>query len=157
MGFSIDYIETARELICLQQSMQADLPYHINLVDAIGADENANSRILASLLSQHDDKGNYQMLKAFAQHFFYDTNLAELIDTPKIVTEQQVKNDKRIDIYINEPGKYAIILENKVMDAPAFTGATTIHHTSISPMVIMSVALVSLTELWTAKPRRRLS
>lgn len=118
MSISFNYIEIARELISLQQSLQADLPYHINLVDAIGADENANSRILASLLTQHDNNGNYQMLKAFAKHFFCDTDLAELIDTPKIVTEQQVRNDKRIDIYINEPGKYAIILENKVMDAP---------------------------------------
>lgn len=118
MSLFINYIETAHELISLQQSLLADLPYHINIVDAIGADENANSRILANLLTQHDDNGNYQLLKAFVQHFFYNTNLTELIDTPKIVTEQQVRNDKRIDIYINETGKYAIILENKVMDAP---------------------------------------
>ncbi len=50
MSIAIDYIEIARELIGLQQSLQADLPYHINLVDAIGADENANSRIIASIL-----------------------------------------------------------------------------------------------------------
>ena len=75
MSLFINYIETAHELISLQQSLLADLPYHINLVDAIGADENANSRILANLLTQHDDNGNYQLLKAFVQHFFYNTNL----------------------------------------------------------------------------------
>ena len=118
MNISMDYIEIAHELIGLQQSLQADLPYHINLVDAIGVDENANSRIMASILSQHNNNGEYQILKAFAHHFFSNTILAELIETPTIITEQQVRNDKRIDIYINEPGKYAIILENKVMDAP---------------------------------------
>ena len=118
MDIAADYISIARELIDLQQRLQADLPYHINLVDAIGADENANSRILAGILSYHDKAGNYKMLKAFAKHFFNDTNLAEMIEKPVIVTEQLVRNDKRIDIYIHEPGKYAIILENKVMDAP---------------------------------------
>ena len=112
MNISIDYISLAREIIGLQQHLQADLPYHINLVDAIGADENANSRILAGILAQHDAKGNFQMLKAFASHFFGDTRLPELIERPTIVTEQQVRNDKRIDIYIHEAGKYAIILEN---------------------------------------------
>jgi len=118
MNITIDYIKIARELIDLQQSLQADLPYHLNLVDVIGADENANSRIMAGILSQHNNNGEYQILKDFARHFFSNTILAELIDTPTIITEQQVRNDKRIDIYINEPGKYAIILENKVMDAP---------------------------------------
>ena len=114
----IDYIDIARELISLQQHLQADLPYHINLVDAIGADENANSRILAGILSYHDAAGNYDVLKDFTNHFFPNTNLAEMIGQPTIVTEQLVRNDKRIDIYIHEPDQYAIILENKVMDAP---------------------------------------
>lgn len=118
MNITTDYIAIARELIGLQQCLKADLPYHINLVDAIGADENANSRILAGILSYHDKAGNYDVLKVFAKHFFSDTNLAEMIENPVIVTEQAVRNDKRIDIYIHEPGKYAVILENKVMDAP---------------------------------------
>lgn len=113
----IDYLDFARELIALQDRLQADMPYHINLVDAIGADENANSRILAGILSQHTQDGDYQMLKAFASRFFGNTDLPSLIDKPNVVTEQVVKNDKRIDIYISEPGKYAIIMENKVMDA----------------------------------------
>ena len=50
MNITTDYIAIARELIDLQQRLQTDLPYHINLVDAIGADENANSRILAGIL-----------------------------------------------------------------------------------------------------------
>ena len=115
---TIDYIDTARELIDLQQRLKADLPYHMNIVDAIGADENANSRILAGILAQHTAEGDYEMLSAFAKRFFGSTGMAELIKSPKIITEQQVKNDKRIDIYIYEPAKYAIILENKVMDAP---------------------------------------
>ena len=118
MDITADYISIARELIDLQQRLQAELPYHINLVDAIGADENANSRILAGILSYRDDSGNYQVLKDFANHFFRETGLEETIERPTIVTEQLVRNDKRIDIYIHELGKYAIILENKVMDAP---------------------------------------
>ena len=118
MSITTDYIYIARELIDLQQRLQAELPYHINLVDAIGADENANSRILAGILSYHDEFGNYLVLKDFARHFFKGTGLVELIEKPMIVTEQLVRNDKRIDIYICEPDKYAVILENKVMDAP---------------------------------------
>ena len=118
MSITTDYISIARELIDLQQRLQAELPYHINLVDAIGADENANSRILAGILSYHDEFGNYLVLKDFARHFFKGTGLVELIEKPMIVTEQLVRNDKRIDIYICEPDKYAVILENKVMDAP---------------------------------------
>ena len=118
MDITADYISIARELIDLQQRLQADLPYHINLVDAVGADENANSRILAGILSYHDEFGNYQVLKDFARHFFRGIGLEEMIEKPSIVTEQLVRNDKRIDIYIHEPGKYAVILENKVMDAP---------------------------------------
>ena len=114
----IDYINTAHELIDLQQRLKADLPYHMNIVDAIGADENANSRILAGILAQHTPNGDYGMLKAFVRQFFNTTGLAEIIDKPIVITEQLVKNDKRIDIYIHEPAKYAIILENKVMDAP---------------------------------------
>ena len=57
------------------------------------------------------------MLKAFVNRFFTHTNLKALIDKPIVVTEQVVRNDKRIDIYIYETGKYAVILENKVMDA----------------------------------------
>ena len=37
--------------------------------------------------------------------------------TTKSVNIRFLKNDKRIDIYISEPGKYAIIMDNKVMDA----------------------------------------
>lgn len=118
MNITADYISIARELIGLQQRLQTDLPYHINLVDAIGADENANSRILASIFSYRDDSGNYQVLKDFARHFFSGTGLEEMIEKPTIVTEQLVRNDKRIDIYICEPDKYAVILENKVMHAP---------------------------------------
>ena len=90
----------------------------MNVVDSIGADENANSRILAAILSQHDETSNYMVLKSFVGYFFGNTCLADKIDTPVVVTEQLVRNDKRIDIYIHEPGKYAIILENKIMDAP---------------------------------------
>lgn len=115
---TIDYIDTARELINLQKQLKADLPYHMNIVDAIGADENANSRILAGILAQHTPNGDYGMLKTFAKQFFYATGLAEMINTPVIITEQHVRNDKRIDIYIYEQSKYAIILENKVMNAP---------------------------------------
>lgn len=114
----MDYIDFARDLISLQQTLRADMPYHINLVDAIGADENANSRILAGILSQHTKDGDYKMLKQFAGAFFGNTLLPSMIDQPMVMTEKAVKNDKRIDIYIYEQGKYAIIMENKVMDAP---------------------------------------
>ena len=46
MNISLDYISLASEIIGLQQHMQADLPYHINLVDAIGAEQPTDAGLM---------------------------------------------------------------------------------------------------------------
>lgn len=78
--------------------------------------EPAVSKILSGFFMQKTND-EYRVLKDFVKKF-WGTNLAAMIKSPKIITEEVVKDDKRIDILIYEKGKYAIVLENKIWDAP---------------------------------------
>ena len=71
--------------------------------------ENANSRILASLL-QYNENGEYTLLKSFIQNRLGDWEID--VSEPQISSE-----DWRIDLLVREKGKYAIIFENKIYDA----------------------------------------
>lgn len=98
-------------LMRLYNSEKSKLPYHINILDLLWANENAHSRIFAHLLKQKS--GNtYNILDSFLEY------LAELnphfnhsVHKPKITTETG-----RIDLLILDKG-YAIIVENKIHDA----------------------------------------
>lgn len=85
------------------------LPYHINLIDELHVNENANSRILASLLL-YDCGDNYPLLESFINYFASDWNIE--ISHPYVTSEQM-----RIDLLVRENGKYAIIFENKIYEA----------------------------------------
>lgn len=89
------------------------LPYHINVIDELSANENANSRILSSML-QYTDNGEYVLLKSFVKNVLSEFNIQ--VDKPYITAE-----NLRIDILvreIREKDKYAIIFENKIFNAP---------------------------------------
>ncbi len=84
------------------------LPYHINLIDELHADENAHSRILAKLL-RYKENDTYPFLERF---------LIDLCDFDlKIVKPKIEKVDScgRIDIPIFDK-KYVVVIENKVTD-----------------------------------------
>lgn len=98
------------------QAAAKNMPCHFNALECVGLDENANSRVLQGMFMQHLN-GNYEVLKSFVTRFL-SQELSEKIDRPLIVTEQLVRDDKRIDILIYEEGKYAIIMENKFNEAP---------------------------------------
>lgn len=85
------------------------LPYHINLIDELHVNENANSRILASLLL-YDCGDNYPLLESFINYCASDWNIE--ISHPYVTSEQM-----RIDLLVRENGKYAIIFENKIYEA----------------------------------------
>lgn len=85
------------------------LPYHINLIDELHVNENANSRILASLLL-YNSGDKYPLLDSFINYCASDWNIE--ISHPYVTSEQM-----RIDLLVRENGKYAIIFENKIYEA----------------------------------------
>jgi len=120
---NIDNIDSIVELLELYDIIQdvkeeerKKLPYRFNvLIDANPLEPDV-SRILAGFFMQKT-KGDYRVLKSFVKTF-WGNELAAMITNPTIITEETVKGDYRIDILIYEEDKYAIILENKIWDAP---------------------------------------
>ncbi|KAA6322303.1 hypothetical protein EZS27_028137 [termite gut metagenome] len=103
-------IGTLNKFSNLYKSLEKQLPYHINLLDLLWANENAHSRILAHLLKQHSDKG-FEICQSFITYIATRKGSFSLInvDTPIITAE-----GLRIDALIQEQSKYALIIENKI-------------------------------------------
>lgn len=98
-----------KEFAVRYENLKRKLPYHINVIDELHANENAISRILSGLL-QYNENGDYILLKSFVGYFFKNSNIQ--VDNPIITAEKL-----RIDLLVREKGKYAIIFENKIYDA----------------------------------------
>lgn len=87
---------------------KSELPYHINLIDELHADENAHSRIFAKLL-RYKEKNRYPILEDFLNNVcMFDLN----IENPKV---KKVDSCGRIDIPIFDEN-FVVIIENKVTD-----------------------------------------
>lgn len=87
---------------------KSKLPYHINLIDELHADENAHSRIFAKLL-RYKENNQYP----FLEKFLHDVcNFNVIIDKPKV---KKVDSCGRIDIPIFDKN-YVVVIENKVTD-----------------------------------------
>lgn len=102
-------IENAKILELLEKikELQSRLPYNVNLVDEIGADENAHSRILKKFL-QYKENGEYVFLKHFMEQFEID----EVVINPRFTADDYT----RIDLLV-EDKDYFIIIENKINGA----------------------------------------
>ena len=92
------------------------LPYHINIIDELRADENAHSRILAKFLMHRDFTNNeYDILKNFMQYVVENCNKKDFknieVQWPTFTVEKE-----RIDLWRRDRN-YAIIFENKVQNA----------------------------------------
>jgi len=87
---------------------KAELPYHINLIDELHADENAHSRIFAKLL-RYTENNKYPFLEKFLKDVC-KFNIS--IEEPTI---EKVDSCGRIDIPILDK-KYFVIIENKITD-----------------------------------------
>ena len=84
------------------------LPYHINIIDELNADENAHSRIFAKLL-RYKENNKYP----FLEKFLNDVCEFKLkIEKPEV---KKVDSCGRIDIPIFDK-KYVVVIENKVTD-----------------------------------------
>ncbi|KAA6321264.1 hypothetical protein EZS27_029067 [termite gut metagenome] len=89
------------------------LPYHINLLDLLHADENAHSRILGKLLNQKSPNKKFEILESFANYLLKKRNNFNFkVTNPMITVGKQ-----RIDLLVKEPDKYALIIENKIHNA----------------------------------------
>lgn len=88
-------------------------PYQINLVETIGVDENAHSRILMNLL-KYNKRGTYPILESFVENIINkeSTILCSSIINPRITYQEH-----DIDVFIRQCNDYGIIIENKVHGA----------------------------------------
>ena len=96
----------------LLKKAEAKLPYHINVIDELRANENAHSRILAKLLQQEASHNRFEILESFIE-YLTEKKMGSFnnikIETPTITQETE-----RIDLWVREKNKYAIIIENKI-------------------------------------------
>ena len=107
-------IKVAKELNELYKRKKAALPYSINVIRELHANENANSRVLRGLL-QYSHNGQYPILQSFIERLrtIADCPIDISVQNPVLTNEQ----DNRIDLLIKEIKSYAIIVENKIWGA----------------------------------------
>lgn len=107
------FLKIAKELNKLYASRKKSLPYSVNVISELHANENANSRILRGLL-QYSHNGKYPIFQKFIEciHLHMDCELGLVIKNPEFTNEEN-----RIDLLIKEKKTYAIIIENKIWDA----------------------------------------
>ena len=96
------------EFNTIYEAEKSNLPYHINLIDELHADENAHSRILAKLL-RYKENDIYPFLESFLINLCgFHLN----IEQPRV---EKVDSCGRIDIPIFDK-EYVVVIENKVTD-----------------------------------------
>ena len=106
------FISLLPEFNKIYEQEKVKLPYHINLLDEIHANENAHSRIFMKLLCAND-QDEYYILNSFLHHLgtpFSGLNLSKN-DKIDITSEQG-----RIDVWIRAK-EFSLIIENKIHGA----------------------------------------
>lgn len=107
-------LEFVSEFDKIHTQEEKKLPYHINLIDELHADENAHSRILGKLLQQKSAKStHFEILESFLNFITENHRIKEdfrQITINKPVITQEIG---RIDLWIRDE-EYAIIIENKI-------------------------------------------
>lgn len=101
LGFAANFGELFKE-------EKVKLPYHINLIDELHANENAHSRIFAKLL-RYEENGKFPFLAKFLNDVCGFNLKVEKPDVKK------VDSCGRIDIPIFDK-RYVVVIENKVTD-----------------------------------------
>ncbi|NOQ27168.1 MAG: hypothetical protein GQ564_17545 [Bacteroidales bacterium] len=96
----------------LLKDKKRNLPYQINIIDELRANENAHSRIFIKLI-KYSENNIYPFLELFIKYL--DLNFKDkVVRNPTFTAEKD-----RIDALIQDKdGKYAIIIENKIHGAP---------------------------------------
>lgn len=101
-------ISLAREFAKYYEEQKAALPFHINVIDELHANENAHTRILTHLL-QYKEDGKHVIMSSFLG-LIPGINL----DSFDIEKSKVYYNMEYIDGLIEKKGEYAIIIENKI-------------------------------------------
>ncbi len=103
-----DNLDLAHALGEYYESQRDALPFHINVIDQLHANENAHTRILTQLLKYRED-GHYTILKSFLKLLpGFD------VDSLSIDKSRVFFNRENIDGLIEKEGEYAVIIENKI-------------------------------------------
>ena len=100
--------ELAKVLGDYYEEQEAALPFHINVIDELHANENAHTRILTHLLKYKED-GKHVILSSFLKQL--PTFNVESFDIEK---SKVYFNKDNIDGLIEKDGEYAVIIENKI-------------------------------------------
>lgn len=110
-------LEFLQKFSVLYKNELKQLPYHINLIDELHANENAHSRILEKLLKQQDAiTGRFEILESFVLFIIEKYSRQEDFQKIKIDSPIITQETKRIDLWIRDTN-YAIVIENKVYNA----------------------------------------
>lgn len=106
-------LHIAAELNELYEQKIKELPYRLNIITELHANENANSRILRGIL-QYQINNDYPLLRSFIDivQNKCDCNISLDVKFPVITNEES-----RIDLLIKEKSNYAIVVENKIWGA----------------------------------------
>lgn len=100
--------ELAKVLGDYYEEQEATLPFHINVIDELHANENAHTRILTHLLKYKED-GKHVILSSFLKQL-PTFNVASFdIENSKVYF-----NRDNIDGLIEKDGEFAVIIENKI-------------------------------------------
>ena len=118
-----DALSFCNELDKIREEVRENQPFLFNALLEASPNEEGVSRILRGFLSYRAD-GDYVALRSFVR-LFLNEKLASLIKRPVLQEEEYVTDLKRIDILVYEKGKYAIVFENKIWDAPEQEGQLT--------------------------------
>lgn len=101
----------SNSLIGIYKKEKSKLPYHINIVDLLWANENAHSRIFAELLKQNS-LNKYDILESLYDYLrIINSDFDRKPIKPRITSEKD-----RIDLLILDTD-HAIIIENKIHGA----------------------------------------
>lgn len=111
MDIETEKFELAKDLVAFYEDKKKRQPFHINVIDELHADENAHTRILTRLLNYRTD-GQRVILRSFLEL------LPGFNEADKEVDSSSVEfNRDFIDCLIECPGKFAVIIENKIHNA----------------------------------------
>ena len=87
--------------------------YNANIITELHANENAHSRILRMFLQYDDGKKEYPILRKFLQI----PKVKKIFGNKEFEFPVFSNEQERIDVLIEEPGSFAIIIENKINGA----------------------------------------
>ena len=88
--------------------------YNANIITELHANENAHSRILRMFLQYDDGKKKYPILGKFLDI----PKVKQLFGNKEFKSPVFTNERERIDVLIEEPRSFAIIIENKINGAP---------------------------------------